>query len=181
MKRCKWSVKKRMSAKKINSDYLHVTKERCPTPGECIALLKSSVWFITFTLKLYRLTDFVTLLSVSLLSQDIFVSLSQVDGMYFVCNIDDFKFLADMIQHIPLNLRSRYVFCTAPINKKQSFVCTSFLKVSPTCEEGMRWTEVNWRRERGRKDWGVARLRRNVLIIICKSSDWVCCDKTFNL
>uniref|UniRef100_A0A3P8W8Y4 ATP-dependent RNA helicase SUPV3L1, mitochondrial n=1 Tax=Cynoglossus semilaevis TaxID=244447 RepID=A0A3P8W8Y4_CYNSE len=59
---------------------------------------------------------------------DIFVSLSQVDGLYFVCNIDDFKFLADMIQHIPLNLRSRYVFCTAPINKKQAFVCTSVLK-----------------------------------------------------
>ncbi|KTG33262.1 hypothetical protein cypCar_00001559 [Cyprinus carpio] len=60
--------------------------------------------------------------------EDIFVSLAQVDGLYFVCNIDDFKFLADMIQHIPLNLRSRYVFCTAPINKKQAFVCTSFLK-----------------------------------------------------
>ncbi|XP_076830873.1 ATP-dependent RNA helicase SUPV3L1, mitochondrial [Brachyhypopomus gauderio] len=59
---------------------------------------------------------------------DIFVSLSRVDGLYFVCNVDDFKFLADMIQHIPLNLRSRYVFCTAPINKKQPFVCTSFLK-----------------------------------------------------
>lgn len=59
---------------------------------------------------------------------DIFVSLSQVDGLYFVCNIDDFKFLADMIQHIPLNLRSRYVFCTAPINRKQPFLCTSFLK-----------------------------------------------------
>ncbi|XP_018605074.1 ATP-dependent RNA helicase SUPV3L1, mitochondrial [Scleropages formosus] len=59
---------------------------------------------------------------------DIFVSLSQVDGLYFVCNVDDFKFLADMIQHIPLNLRSRYVFCTAPINKKQPFVCTTFLK-----------------------------------------------------
>ncbi|XP_026134410.1 ATP-dependent RNA helicase SUPV3L1, mitochondrial-like [Carassius auratus] len=59
---------------------------------------------------------------------DIFVSLAQVDGIYFVCNIDDFKFLADMIQHIPLNLRIRYVFCTAPINKKQAFVCTSFLK-----------------------------------------------------
>ncbi|XP_038599699.1 ATP-dependent RNA helicase SUPV3L1, mitochondrial [Tachyglossus aculeatus] len=59
---------------------------------------------------------------------DIFVSLSQVDGHYFVCNVDDFKFLADMIQHIPLNLRVRYVFCTAPINKKQPFVCTSLLK-----------------------------------------------------
>ncbi|XP_019339926.1 ATP-dependent RNA helicase SUPV3L1, mitochondrial isoform X1 [Alligator mississippiensis] len=59
---------------------------------------------------------------------DIFVSLSQVDGLYFVCNIDDFKFVADMIQHIPLNLRARYVFCTAPINRKQPFVCTSLLK-----------------------------------------------------
>ncbi|MBN3295901.1 SUV3 helicase, partial [Amia calva] len=59
---------------------------------------------------------------------DIFVSLAQVDGLFFVCNVDDFKFLADMIQHIPLNLRSRYVFCTAPINKKQPFLCTSFLK-----------------------------------------------------
>lgn len=111
--------------------------ERYSSPGECVALLKSSVWFITFTLKPYRLclTKSVTPLSPS---QDIFVSLSQVDGMYFVCNIDDFKFLADMIQHIPLNLRSRYVFCTAPINKKQPFVCTSFLKVSPIWEEGMR-------------------------------------------
>lgn len=69
--------------------------------------------------------------------QDIFVSLSQVDGLYFVCNIDDFKFLADMIQHIPLNLRSRYVFCTAPINKKQPFVCTSFLKVSLKCSKNL--------------------------------------------
>uniref|UniRef100_A0A8D2IRB2 ATP-dependent RNA helicase SUPV3L1, mitochondrial n=1 Tax=Varanus komodoensis TaxID=61221 RepID=A0A8D2IRB2_VARKO len=59
---------------------------------------------------------------------DIFVNLSQVDGLYFVCNVDDFKFLADMIQHIPLNLRSRYVFCTAPINRKQPYVCTSLLK-----------------------------------------------------
>lgn len=59
---------------------------------------------------------------------DIFVSLSQVDGLYFVCNIDDFKFVANMIQHIPLNLRVRYVFCTAPINRKQPFVCTSLLK-----------------------------------------------------
>lgn len=73
------------------------------------------------------------------LPQDIFVSLSQVDGMYFVCNIDDFKFLADMIQHIPLNLRSRYVFCTAPINKKQPFVCTSFLKVSAAQRTESYW------------------------------------------
>ncbi|XP_038045305.1 ATP-dependent RNA helicase SUPV3L1, mitochondrial-like [Patiria miniata] len=59
---------------------------------------------------------------------DIFVNLSKVDNNYFVCNVDDFKFLADMIQHIPLHLRARYVFCCAPINKKHPFICTMFLK-----------------------------------------------------
>jgi ATP-dependent RNA helicase SUPV3L1/SUV3 len=63
--------------------------------------------------------------------QDIFVTLSQLDNdKYFMCNVDDFKFLADMIEHVPLNLRVRYVFCCAPIPKKQPFVCTMFLKVS---------------------------------------------------
>ncbi len=60
---------------------------------------------------------------------DIFVSLSQVDTHnYFMCNIENFKFLADMIQHVPLPLRARYVFCCAPINSKFVFVCTMFLK-----------------------------------------------------
>ncbi|XP_018320341.1 ATP-dependent RNA helicase SUV3 homolog, mitochondrial [Agrilus planipennis] len=60
---------------------------------------------------------------------DIFINLSTVDdSLYFMCNIEDFKFLADMIQHVPLPLRARYVFCCAPINKKMPFVCTMFLK-----------------------------------------------------
>ncbi|GLV44426.1 Suv3 helicase [Carabus blaptoides fortunei] len=60
---------------------------------------------------------------------DIFVNLSTVDdSLYFMCNTEDFKFLADMIQHVPLPLRARYVFCCAPINKKMPFVCTMFLK-----------------------------------------------------
>lgn len=60
---------------------------------------------------------------------DIFVSLSIVDdSLYFMCNTEDFKFLADMIQHVPLPLRARYVFCCAPINRKIPFVCTMFLK-----------------------------------------------------
>ncbi|XP_012267199.2 ATP-dependent RNA helicase SUV3 homolog, mitochondrial isoform X2 [Athalia rosae] len=60
---------------------------------------------------------------------DIFVSLSIVDdSLYFMCNMEEFKFLADMIQHVPLPLRARYVFCCAPVNKKIPFVCTMFLK-----------------------------------------------------
>jgi len=62
--------------------------------------------------------------------QDIFVTLSELDNeKYFMCQIDDFKFLADMIEHVPLQLRVRYVFCCAPIMRKQPFICTMFLKV----------------------------------------------------
>ena len=59
------------------------------------------------------------------------MTLSQLDSdKYFMCNMEDFKFLADMIEHVPLSLRVRYVFCCAPIPKKQPFVCTMFLKAS---------------------------------------------------
>lgn len=62
---------------------------------------------------------------------DIFVSLCTVDdSLYFMCNIEDFKFLAEMIEHVPLPLRARYVFCCAPINRKMPFVCSMFLKFS---------------------------------------------------
>lgn len=60
---------------------------------------------------------------------DVFVNLCTVDSsLYFMCLMDDFKFLADLIQHIPLSLRSRYVLCCSPINKKMPFVCAMFLK-----------------------------------------------------
>ena len=70
--------------------------------------------------------------------QDIFVTLSELDNeKYFMCHIDDFKFLADMIEHVPLQLRVRYVFCCAPIMRKQPFICTMFLKVCPGAGVGV--------------------------------------------
>ncbi|KAJ8724894.1 hypothetical protein PYW07_015852 [Mythimna separata] len=61
---------------------------------------------------------------------DIFVHLCTVDTtLYFMCNTEGFKFLAEMIQHVPLPLRARYVFCCAPINNKLPFVCATFLKM----------------------------------------------------
>lgn len=51
------------------------------------------------------------------------------DSLYFMCNIEDFKFLADTIQHVPLPLKTRYTFCCAPISRKMPFVCSMFLKV----------------------------------------------------
>ncbi|XP_015429514.1 PREDICTED: ATP-dependent RNA helicase SUV3 homolog, mitochondrial [Dufourea novaeangliae] len=82
---------------------------------------------------------------------NIFVALSQVDdSLYFICNLNDFKFLADMIQHIPLNLRTQYVFCCAPINRKEPFVCSMFLKYARQCSNNSKITvkwlcqQINW-------------------------------------
>ena len=55
---------------------------------------------------------------------------------YFMCNMDDFKFLADMVEHVNLPLRSRYIFCCAPIAKQRPYICTMFLKV---CFETEGW------------------------------------------
>ncbi|CAK9823603.1 ATP-dependent RNA helicase SUV3 homolog, mitochondrial [Anthophora retusa] len=60
---------------------------------------------------------------------DIFVALCELDHtLYFICNLDDFKYVADMIQHIPLPLRQRYVFCCAPVNRKIPLTCSMLLK-----------------------------------------------------
>ncbi|CAK9811539.1 ATP-dependent RNA helicase SUV3 homolog, mitochondrial [Anthophora plagiata] len=60
---------------------------------------------------------------------DIFIALCELDHtLYFICNLDDFKYVADMIQHIPLPLRQRYVFCCAPVNRKIPLTCSMLLK-----------------------------------------------------
>lgn len=62
---------------------------------------------------------------------DLFVSLCQVDeSRFFMCSTEDFKFLADMIEHIKLPIKTKYMFCLAPTNRKHPFVCTMFLQVS---------------------------------------------------
>ena len=68
---------------------------------------------------------------------DIFISLSTLDdSLYTLCHLDDFKFLADMIEHIRLPLKAKYTFCCAPINRKMPFVCTMFLKMSRQYSRG---------------------------------------------
>ncbi|XP_064631088.1 ATP-dependent RNA helicase SUPV3L1, mitochondrial-like [Lineus longissimus] len=75
---------------------------------------------------------------------DIFVTLCELDNdKYFMCNVDDFKFLADVIEHVPLPLRARYVFCCSPIPKKQPFVCTMFLKFARQFSRGEPLT-LDW-------------------------------------
>jgi len=68
---------------------------------------------------------------------DIFISLSTLDdSMYSLCHLDDFKFLADMIEHVKLPLKAKYTFCCAPINRKMPLVCTMFLKMARHFSKG---------------------------------------------
>ena len=72
--------------------------------------------------------------------QDIFVNLSTInDSLYFLCTIESFKFVANLIQDIPLPLRARYIFCCAPINKNMPFVCTMLKKV-----KAVRFSSILW-------------------------------------
>ena len=58
------------------------------------------------------------------------------DSMYSLCHLDDFKFLADMIEHIRLPLKAKYTFCCAPINRRMPFVNTMFLKMARQFSRG---------------------------------------------
>lgn len=50
-----------------------------------------------------------------------------------MCNIENMKYLAGIIEHVPLPLQVRYVFSCAPINRNRPFVCAIFLKVKIFC------------------------------------------------
>ena len=68
---------------------------------------------------------------------DIFISLSTLNNdMYTLCYLEDFKFLADMIEHIKLPLKAKYTFCCAPINRKMPLLCTMFLKMARQYSKG---------------------------------------------
>ncbi|XP_076762122.1 suv3 RNA helicase [Xylocopa sonorina] len=74
---------------------------------------------------------------------NIFIALCELDdSLYFICNLEDFKFLADMIQHIPLPLRTRYVFCCAPVNRKVPLTCSMFLKYARQCSKNEQATAM---------------------------------------
>jgi len=60
---------------------------------------------------------------------DLFIDLCEFDSSaYFICDMENFKILADTIQHINIPLRSRFVFCCAPINIKFPFSLAMFTK-----------------------------------------------------
>ena len=62
---------------------------------------------------------------------EIFTDMSQMDdSLYFMCNIEAFKFLADKMDAIRLPLRARYIFCCAPVNINDSIVVSMVVKMA---------------------------------------------------
>lgn len=60
---------------------------------------------------------------------EIFISICEFDAQaYFICDLENFKLLANTIQHIDIPLRARFVFCCSPINTKFTFTVAMFTK-----------------------------------------------------
>lgn len=48
-----------------------------------------------------------------------------------------------MIEHLPLSIQKRYVFCCAPLDRKSPYMCTMFVKLAKECSKNSRVT-VQW-------------------------------------
>lgn len=60
---------------------------------------------------------------------ELFIELCEFDdSAYFICDLENFKLLANTIQHINIPLRARFTFCCAPINIKFPFTVAMFTK-----------------------------------------------------
>lgn len=60
---------------------------------------------------------------------DIFVTICKLDdSKYFMCQINDMKSIASMIDNIPLPLKARYTFSSAPVDLKNPFNCNAFMQ-----------------------------------------------------
>ena len=50
---------------------------------------------------------------------NLFISICKIDnGQYFLCNYDDIKKLAELIDHIPIPLKAKYTLATCPISTR---------------------------------------------------------------
>jgi hypothetical protein len=73
---------------------------------------------------------------------DIFISLSVLDdSLYSLCHLDDFKFLADMIEHIKLPLKAKSVFSgSSSLGWTRTQGCQIFL--GTTYQNGEKYTNL---------------------------------------
>ncbi|KAF7721322.1 hypothetical protein EC973_004866 [Apophysomyces ossiformis] len=67
-----------------------------------------------------------------------FEDIASVDGSYFLCNYEDQKKIADTIQEIPLEIRDRYQFVTAPVNSRKQQGLDTIKHLAKVFSEGGR-------------------------------------------
>lgn len=59
----------------------------------------------------------------------IFMSICKIDnGQYFMCNFEEIKNLAELIDHIPIPIRAKYTFAISPISLRHPFISSCFVK-----------------------------------------------------
>lgn len=82
---------------------------------------------------------------------ELFIDLCEFDdSAYFICDLENFKLLANTIEHINIPLRSRFTFCCAPINTKFPFSVAMFTKfvrqfsVGEPVTAGWVRRSINW-------------------------------------
>lgn len=75
---------------------------------------------------------------------DLFIDLCEYDSSaFFICDLKNFRLLADSIEHIQIPLRSRYAFCCAPVNTNMPFSMAMFTKFVRQFSNGDPVT-ANW-------------------------------------
>lgn len=59
----------------------------------------------------------------------IFMSICKIDNaQYFMCNFEEIKNLAELIDHIPIPIRAKYTFAISPISLRHPFISSCFVK-----------------------------------------------------
>ncbi|XP_045190308.2 ATP-dependent RNA helicase SUV3 homolog, mitochondrial-like [Mercenaria mercenaria] len=71
---------------------------------------------------------------------DIFVHVCKLDDMYFMCNLMQFKELSELIEDIPLPLRTRYTLCSSPLKVRKGFAQVAFVKIAAQMSKGFPLT-----------------------------------------
>ncbi|KAJ3189610.1 ATP-dependent RNA helicase supv3l1, mitochondrial, partial [Irineochytrium annulatum] len=67
---------------------------------------------------------------------DKFEDLARLDGDYFLCNLENQKAIADLIQPLPLSLRDRYVLVAAPTNADDPYLAAITLRFARDLADG---------------------------------------------
>ncbi|XP_065828308.1 ATP-dependent RNA helicase SUPV3L1, mitochondrial-like [Oscarella lobularis] len=60
----------------------------------------------------------------------LFEELASLDGNYFLCNVEDQKAVAELVERLPLNMKDKYIFCLAPVDTKKTLVTASLYKMA---------------------------------------------------